>query len=120
MNILLVEDDAQVRGGLSAFLQTRGFRVTATTTEDGVKSISRSLDAVISGYRMTSPNVERLVASRNERAPRLPFIVTVTTPRPEDASRENVEVIDAKDGVGRLLIRLQELDTQLRAVNNAK
>jgi DNA-binding NtrC family response regulator len=119
MHILLVEDDDQVRGGLSAFLRTRGFQVRATTTDDGVKSIDESLDAVISGYRMEPPNIERLLASRNERAPLLPMIVTVTT-RPEDASRSDVEVIDAREGIGHLLNRLQELDTQLKSLHSTE
>ncbi|MBC8290650.1 MAG: hypothetical protein H8E37_10075 [Planctomycetes bacterium] len=119
MDILLVEDDAEVRGGLSAFLRSCGFQVEAATSETSAKSITGSLDAVISGYRMNSLQVEQLVASRNERAPAVPVIVTVTTASPGSVSGNGVELIDARDGVGSLLHRLQELEKDLAALEKA-
>lgn len=116
MEILLVEDDAEVRGGLSAFLRSRGFQVEAATTETGADAMKQSLDAVISGYRMNSMQVEQLVASRNELAPAVPVIVTVTTGKPNATASAGVELIDARDGVGSLLHRLQELERELAAL----
>ena len=65
---------------------------------------------------MNSMQVEQLVASRNELAPAVPVIVTVTTGKPNATASAGVELIDARDGVGSLLHRLQELERELAAL----
>lgn len=117
MEILLVENDAEVRGGLSAFLRSRGFHVETATTRTSEKAMTTSLNVVISGYRMGYDQISHLIALRDDQAPDVPVIVTVTTGRrAEVLSTEGVELIDAQDGVGRLLQRLQQLKNGLHAL----
>ena len=68
--ILVVEDDAQVRGLLTSVLHRSGFEVaSASSAEDAVQFLDRPFDAIVSDWQMGEHDGVWLLEQARRRAP---------------------------------------------------
>ena len=74
LEILLVENDSKVRGGLAAFLRSHGFEVTDT---DSAGVTSSAAAVVVTGHSLPEEVLRELVESRKLSHPGSPVIVLV-------------------------------------------
>ena len=74
--ILLVEDEAPVRGVIADYLRKEGFEVVeAETVLEGVEALANEFDVVLTDLRLPGASGHELVSASKSRWPRTPVVV---------------------------------------------
>ena len=78
-NILIIDDEKNIREGLTAALEMDGYNVVlAADGESGLQLVGRGdIDLVITDLRMPGISGEEVLAKVTSESPGLPVIVTV-------------------------------------------
>jgi two-component system phosphate regulon response regulator OmpR len=86
-HILVVDDDARLRGLVSRYLTEHGFRVTAAETAAAARDRLRSMDFDLMVLDVMMPGesgLELTGSLRGERAPNMPILLLTARDAPED------------------------------------
>ena len=108
LEILLVENDSKVRGGLAAFLRSHGFEVTDT---DSAGVTSSAAEVVVAGHSLPEVVLRELVESRKLSHPGSPVIVLVRGSMDLPFKRNEIETINVRERTGDLLRLLRDRRT---------